>query len=97
MSRYELYIECKACRDGNHDECTERNNVSDDIIHISCTCQSCKRKSTKSTTEANGIDISEQNRDKNAQVLESVLQPLSNANQSIQPSSVRREVHQEND
>ena len=35
--------------------------------------------------------------DQKEKALESVLQPLSNTNQSIQPSSVRREVHQEND
>jgi hypothetical protein len=31
------------------------------------------------------------------EALESVLQPLSNTNENIQPSSMRREVHQEND
>jgi hypothetical protein len=35
--------------------------------------------------------------DQKEMMLESVLQPLSNTNQIIQPSSVRREVHQEND
>jgi hypothetical protein len=35
--------------------------------------------------------------DKNSQALESVHQPSSNTNQSIQPSTVRIEVHQEND
>jgi hypothetical protein len=58
----------------------------DNIVHIRCTCQSCKEKNTKPTTEENGIDISEQIRDKNVQVLESVHQPSSNTNQSIHSS-----------
>jgi hypothetical protein len=97
MSRYELQIECKACRDGNHDECTGRNSVSDNIVHIRCTCQSCKEKNTRSTTEANGIDISEQIGDRNVQALESVSQPLSTTNQSIQPFFMSGALHQEND
>jgi hypothetical protein len=35
--------------------------------------------------------------DEKEMMLESVVQPLSNTNQSIQPLSVRREMHQEND
>jgi len=88
LNQYELYIECKACRDGNHDECTGRNNLSDNIVCIRCTCQTCKKKRTK-TRKTNGIDISEEFVSKNAQVLEQVEEPFSNTSYSTPPTSVQ--------
>jgi hypothetical protein len=71
------------------DECTGRYNLSDNIVCIRCTCQACKKKSTKTTTKTKGIDISEQFADKNAQVLEQVEPPFSNTNCSMPPVSVQ--------
>jgi len=48
MSRYEVQIECKACREGMHQICSGKrlwnNHTSDSIVSIRCTCDYCKER-----------------------------------------------------
>jgi len=45
MTAYELYIECKACREGNHNNCSQRADSDYHSVTINCTCTSCKKES----------------------------------------------------
>ena len=42
MSRYELHIQCKACREGRHLDCSEKVNQNQNSILIKCACNKCK-------------------------------------------------------
>jgi hypothetical protein len=72
MYKYELIIECNACREGNHCDCSGENKGQDNIVQIRCICLFCKRKTI--TVE-------------NGQALESVGEPADNASQNLQSSS----------
>jgi hypothetical protein len=55
-SRYELTIECKACREELHDYCTERQTVNDytNQVRIRCTCKYCKKENDKALEKVEG-------------------------------------------
>jgi hypothetical protein len=44
ISKYNLYIECKSCREGKHQDC-KNNHSADDVVHLVCTCKYCSKKS----------------------------------------------------
>ena len=41
--RYELFIECKACREGNHHNCSGVKNREDVLVEIGCICLDYKK------------------------------------------------------
>jgi len=41
MNKYELHIECKACREGRHASCSQRVDLGYHYVVINCTCQLC--------------------------------------------------------
>jgi hypothetical protein len=41
MIKYELHIECKACREGKHASCSQRADSGYRCVVINCTCQLC--------------------------------------------------------
>jgi hypothetical protein len=43
MSKYELNIECKACREGDHHNCSGGKKGFDNIVQIRCSCSFCKK------------------------------------------------------
>jgi hypothetical protein len=80
MNRYEVSIECKACHDGNHCDCSGGKKRQNNIVEIRCTCLFCrKRIAVKDSDDCTW----EYNKD--GQALESVGQSAANAN--MQPSS----------
>jgi hypothetical protein len=51
MSKYELFIECRFCREGRHDECSSKPKMGaydsrpfsdNDIVNIRCLCKQCQ-------------------------------------------------------
>lgn len=46
MNKYDLYITCKACREGRHSDCSAKQGCHDNYdlnaVTISCTCDYCK-------------------------------------------------------
>jgi hypothetical protein len=81
LSRYELFIKCKACREGNHHECSYDKNSHDDIVQIICSCLDCNRQ--RKAIEEGDIDKCNS---KIVQVLEQVEPPFSNTNRSYSHS-----------
>ena len=92
MNHYELYIECKACREGNHYECSHGKNIQEGIVQIICHCLVCNRH-----RKAIEDDDADTRNSKNVQALESGLQPLSNTNQSLQSLTTQGALKQRND
>ena len=45
ISKYNLYIECKSCREGKHQDCSKNTHSADDVVHLVCTCKYCSKKS----------------------------------------------------
>jgi hypothetical protein len=41
--RYNLFIECKSCRNGHHGDCSSKQ-VNDALVRISCTCLFCNNQ-----------------------------------------------------
>ena len=41
---YTLFIECKACRNGNHIDCSSKQGNEDTLVRISCTCLLCNNQ-----------------------------------------------------
>jgi len=41
MTKYELHIQCKACREGRHVSCSQRVASGYHSVVINCTCQLC--------------------------------------------------------
>jgi hypothetical protein len=58
VSRYELFIQCKACRTSNHSECSGKRFRSDDcdynMVAINCTCSYCKDVGTTKVADDTG-------------------------------------------
>ena len=80
MNQYELYIECKACREENHEDCSGGRTGSDNIVQIRCTCLSCKKKRNRqSIMKNNDVCVYGCANKKNSQALESVGGPVANA------------------
>jgi len=44
LGRYELFTKCKACREGNHHNCSDVKNRDDVLVQISCICLDCKKQ-----------------------------------------------------
>lgn len=42
MNNYELFIECKACRQGEHENCSQKLDSKYHCVVIRCTCKTCK-------------------------------------------------------
>jgi hypothetical protein len=55
-SRYELKIECKACRGELHDYCTEKQIVNNytNQVRTKCTCKYCKKEKEKVLDKVEG-------------------------------------------
>jgi hypothetical protein len=55
-SRYELSIECKACREELHDYCTGKKIVNDyaNQVRTKCTCKYCKKENEKALEKVRG-------------------------------------------
>jgi hypothetical protein len=56
LSRYELFIECRPCREAKHRECAGRRRCNEDVIennmvNIRCTCEYCKLRHKNSSVE----------------------------------------------
>jgi len=45
-SRFDLHIECKACHEGHHYNCSskDRTNIDNSVMNIGCTCKRCKEQ-----------------------------------------------------
>ena len=57
MSRYELHIQCKACREGRHLDCSEKVNQNNSSVLIKCACENCKPRF--STDDTNYVKMGE--------------------------------------
>ena len=67
MSKYELFIQCKSCRQKNHIDCSSRkrardkDNSDDSIVQIICICEYCTHKQQTESSHDNMIEIPTEN------------------------------------
>src|SRR4051812_5526092 len=94
MNRYELFIECKACREASHHNCSGIKRGLDNNVQIKCMCLICKGRNSKQFIMKKRCNDSSDlawSSKKNRHALEVVGEPVPNAFQDIQPTSPSKE------